>query len=84
MEPTSRSNSAKIFDFPSGGRGAATAQQAEDHLKAMGAEKLPAGTGWYHDAAMKEAEQERQPRELPWWAEAEGESRAKGTLRRLY
>lgn len=84
MEPTSHLDSAKIFAFPSGGRATATTQKAEEHLKAIGAETLPLGSGWYHDAAVQAAEHELQPKELPWWEEAEHESRAKDIVRSLY
>jgi len=84
MEPTSHLDSAKVYAFPSGGRAAATAQKADEGLGAMGVAKSPVGAGWYHEAAMHEAEHDLQPRELPWWAEAEHESRAKDIVRPLF
>lgn len=84
MGPTSHLDSAKVVSFPSGGRAAVTSRDVDESLKRMGAETLPLGVGWYHEAALAEERRDLQPRELPWWAEAEHESRAKNIVRPLF
>lgn len=82
MVPTQET--AGIYAFPKGGRAGVAMQKAEDHMTAIGAEGLALGTAWYHEAAVVEAKRGLEPRELPWWAEAEHESRAKNIVRSIY
>ncbi len=84
MEQNSYFGSANIFAFPAGGRAAEKAKRQEASLTALGAVKAPGGSGWYHEAAMREEKLVRLPRSVPWWAEAESESQAKGVAVRLF
>jgi len=84
MEPNSYFGSAKIYAFPAGGREAERLRREEASLTARGITTAPVGSGWYHEAAMHEDAPAGAPRELPWWAEAESESRAKSVAVRLF
>jgi Protein of unknown function (DUF2735) len=84
MEPNSSFRSAKIYAFPAGGRRAEKAKLEAANLTALGATKAPSGSGWYHEAAMREEELVRKSGSSPWWAEAESESQAKGVAIKLY
>jgi predicted NAD/FAD-binding protein len=83
MEPN-HFGSAKIYAFPAGGREAEKIRREETSLAAQGIATAPVGSGWYHEAAMHEDEAAGARRELPWWAEAESESRAKSVAVRLF
>ena len=84
MEPNSYFGTAKIYAFPAGGREAEKTKREEANLAARGIATAPVGSGWYHEAAMREEEAVHTPHELPWWAEAESESRAKSVTVRLF
>ncbi|WP_407518622.1 DUF2735 domain-containing protein [Methylobacterium oryzisoli] len=65
MATSSRPRSAKIYQFPAGGRAGAASVGAE--ARAAGepsGPRLPPivyGSGWYHDAAIQDAERARKP-----------------------
>ncbi|HEY0146260.1 MAG TPA: DUF2735 domain-containing protein [Methylovirgula sp.] len=84
MNPNSSFSSAKIYAFPAGGRATLRARLQEAHLSALGVTEAPPGSGWYHDAAMREEEMARKPRSAAWWDDAESESQAKGVAVKLY
>ncbi|MGP8233022.1 MAG: DUF2735 domain-containing protein [Methylovirgula sp.] len=85
MEPNSFFGSAKIFAFPSGGRGGENTRREEAALKEQGVLTAPSGSGWYHESAMQAEEAPVYSSHCtPWWAEAEHESQAKGFASRAY
>ncbi|MEP9376439.1 DUF2735 domain-containing protein [Aquabacter sp. CN5-332] len=55
--------SAKIYQFPKGGRAGLVAQRPEgkpsEDFAALAAAQIVVGDAWYHEAAIKEAEQPR-------------------------
>ncbi|WP_375413708.1 DUF2735 domain-containing protein [uncultured Bradyrhizobium sp.] len=52
--------SARIYQFPPRGRFAPSAGEgANTNLAPMQAARVIAGSGWYHDAAIQEAERSR-------------------------
>ena len=59
MHETSQRESAKIYQFPAGGRGAkSTGRGPQAKAKELSAQYAvtDCGSGWYHDAAVREAE----------------------------
>ena len=59
MNETTQRESAKIYQFPAGGRGAkSTGRAPQGKIKELSAQYAVTdyGSGWYHDAAVREAE----------------------------
>ena len=57
MTANSDRESAKIYQFPARGRIAASQRdEAKATLASQQAVKVAVGSGWYHDAAIQEAE----------------------------
>jgi hypothetical protein len=56
--------SAQIYEFPPRGRFALNARDSElrTNLESQPLVKVAAGSGWYHDAAIQEAERPRSNR----------------------
>ena len=62
MTANSDRESAKIYQFPVRGRFAASVQRDEKptaNLTSQQVVKAAAGSGWYHEAAIEEAERTR-------------------------
>ena len=60
MNETPQRESAKIYQFPAGGRGAkSTGRGPQAKIKELSAQYAVTdfGSGWYHDEAMREVEQ---------------------------
>jgi hypothetical protein len=62
MTTSSHRESAKIYQFPSGGRTSLRASgepaEATAELASRRVAKTACGSGWYHEAAIEEAERE--------------------------
>lgn len=59
MNETAQRESAKIYQFPAGGRGSkSTSRGPQGKIKELSAQYAVAdcGSGWYHDAAVRDAE----------------------------
>jgi hypothetical protein len=57
MTPGISRGSAQIYEFPPRGRFALNARdEARTSLESQPLVKVAAGSGWYHDAAIQEAE----------------------------
>ena len=59
MNETSQRESAKIYQFPAGGRGSkSTGRGPQAKIKELSAQYAVTdyGSGWYHDAAVRDAE----------------------------
>lgn len=54
MTPTATQPTAKIYQFPVGGRAALSPRREQAPL-AIDYPQTPAGSGWYHEAAIEEA-----------------------------
>jgi hypothetical protein len=62
MTTNSSRESAEIYQFPARGRFAAGVQRSEkpaDNLTSEQVVKAAVGSGWYHEAAIEEAERSR-------------------------
>ncbi len=62
MTTSTAGGSAQIYQFPPRGRFALNARdesQARTNLETQPLVKVAAGSGWYHDAAIQEAERPR-------------------------
>jgi hypothetical protein len=65
MSESFRQESAKIYEFPGKIRAAASARRRDDKtadiLRLQQAPVVEFGSGWYHEAAVQEAERPRKP-----------------------
>jgi hypothetical protein len=65
MNENFRQESAKIYAFPERNRAAAGSQRRDDKAAAVSRlQQLPVvefGSGWYHEAAVQEADRPRKP-----------------------
>jgi hypothetical protein len=59
MTTSTSGGSAQIYQFPPRGRFARNESQAGSSLESQPQVKVAAGSGWYHDAAIQEAERPR-------------------------
>jgi hypothetical protein len=57
--------SAKIYQFPTGGRSATSKRRLDEitttaDLASLGISEAPCGSGWYHEAAIEESKPGRE------------------------
>jgi Protein of unknown function (DUF2735) len=59
MTTSTSGGSAQIYQFPPRGRFAPSARNESQAVESQPLVKVAAGSGWYHDAAIQEAERPR-------------------------
>jgi hypothetical protein len=59
MTTSTSGGSAQIYQFPPRGRFALSAHNESQAVESQPLVKVAAGSGWYHDAAIQEAERPR-------------------------
>jgi hypothetical protein len=59
MTTSTSGGSAQIYQFPPRGRFAMSARNEPQAVESQPLVKVAAGSGWYHDAAIQEAERPR-------------------------